>query len=328
MTLKQFQIWFEGKFSTLIEYKVTSFSQLSTNEDIKEILSQLSSYAKGGKHFRPYMVYVGYMTEGGEYDIFSLLAAIELLHLFCLVQDDIIDNESFRHGTETLHRRVAEIKQSREIGRSVAMLVGDLLLAWSVECLEQTEIVEPYTIDDAKKEFRTLLSEVLHGQLLDVLLITNDNPSQEIILRSMYLKSAQYSFSRPLYIGTVLAGADQESKDFVEEYGINLGMAYQLQDDRNDCLSDIKEGQQTLLSWYMFNQAADEDRKEFDLFFSKEWSEDEEQKLMNVLRHSGALSYVEKSIEDYFLQAEDAIFNHNKGGEEVWQEIITTVKNV
>lgn len=328
MTLKQFQVWFEDRFSTLVEDKIKDFSQLSGHGDIAMICSHIVQYAKRGKYLRPYMAYVGYMTEGGESDIFSLLAGIELLHLFCLIQDDIIDNESFRRGIVALHRLVAELKHSREIGKSVAMLIGDLVLTWSVECIDQAEIVEPYTIDDTKKEFRRLLSEVLHGQLLDVLLITNENPTKEIILRSIYLKSAQYSFFRPLLMGKYLAGIDEGDISFIESYAVNLGMAFQLQDDIADCLNDIKEGQQTLVSWYMFNQAGIEDRNLFNVYFSKEWSEDEEQKLMRVLRHSGALTYVEKTMDAYFLQAEDAIFEHDMGGDEIWQEIIEHVKNV
>lgn len=328
MTIQQFQQWFEERFIKLLEQKTRTFLEHSGNEKVKDILLYIPTYSKGGKHFRPYMVYVGYTVEGGGEDIFPLLAAIELLHLFCLVHDDIIDNEETRHDIETMHRKFAGMYQSREIGRSVAMLAGDLLLAWAMECMHDAEIVEPYTIDDAGKEFRILLAEVLHGQLLDVLLITEANPSKELISKSMYLKSAQYSFFRPLYIGMLLAGADPEVYEFAEEYAINLGMAFQLQDDIDDVLEDIKEGQRTILSWYMFNRAPDDDFKEFELYFSKNWSYEEEKKLMHILEHSGALAYMEQMKEDYFLQAEDAIFNFDRNNEEIWLEIIDMVRGV
>ncbi|MDB5255048.1 MAG: hypothetical protein JWL92_424 [Candidatus Nomurabacteria bacterium] len=325
MTIKQFQQWFDVRFSKVLEEKSAEFLKSSDSAAIREVLSYLPTYAQHGKRFRPYMVYVGYTTEGGTHDIFPLLASIEFLHLFCLVQDDIVDNEGMRHGTATIHKKVATQYHSREIGKSVAMIVGDLLMAWSFEHFQKIESVEPYTADDALKEFRFLLSEVLHGQLLDILLLTDDNPSKDLISKSMYLKSAQYSFFRPLLIGMMLAGAGEESIEFAEDYAVNLGMAFQMQDDLADCLSDIKGGQPTMLSWYMFNTASSIERKEFELYFSKEWSEEEEEKLMGILEESGALSFVQQTMDDYFLEAEDAIFTHDKSGEEIWQDIINMV---
>ncbi len=301
MTIKQFQQWFDVRFNKILEEKSAEFLKSSDSAAIREVLSYLPTYAQHGKRFRPYMVYVGYTTEGGAHDIFPLLASIEFLHLFCLVQDDIVDNESARHGAATVHKKVATQYHSREIGKSVAMIVGDLLMAWAFECFQEIEFVEPYTADDALKEFRMLLSEVLHGQLLDILLLTEENPNQDLISKSMYLKSAQYSFFRPLLIGMILAGGDEASKEFAEDFAVNLGMGFQIQDDIADCLSDIKEGQPTLISWHMFNVAASTERKEFELYFSKEWSEEEELKLMNVLEESGALLSVQQIADDYFL---------------------------
>jgi geranylgeranyl diphosphate synthase type I len=323
MNIQQFQEWFDGRFINVLKEKIDVFVRVSDNAALREALEHLPTYAAHGKRFRPYMAYVGYGTEGGEHDIFPLLASIEFLHLFCLVQDDIIDNESERHGTMTMHKKVAAQYHSREIGRSVAMLVGDLLMAWSYECFQEIKSIEPHTSNGALEEFRLLLSDVLHGQLLDVLLLTEENPEQNIIFKSMYLKSAQYSFFRPLYIGMLLAGAD--AKAFAEEYAINLGMGFQLQDDIADHLTDIKDGQPTLISWYMFNVAPLSERKEFELYFSKEWSEEEEEKLTAILEDSGALSFAQESMEEYFLKAEDAIFAYDKHDEAVWQEIIDMV---
>jgi geranylgeranyl diphosphate synthase type I len=328
MNLKQFQEWFDAKFISLLEQKTAFFLQASDHVELKEILAYLPEFSRYGKRLRPYMAYVGYVTEDGEEDIFPLLAGLEFLHLFCLVHDDIIDNESYRHELQTLHKKISQLKQSREIGRSVAMLVGDLLMAWSVESVLEVQEAEPYTIDEASREFRALLSDVLHGQLLDVLLVTEDNPTKEIIVKSMYLKSAQYSFFRPLHIGMILAGADDSAKEFASEYATSLGMGFQLQDDINDLLSDVREGQQTLISWFMFNAALEKDRHDFELYFSKEWSEDEEVKLMGVLKSSGAMAYAEKTMEDYFLDAEDAIFNHDKNDDDVWQDIIDTIRQL
>ncbi len=326
MTLKEFQTWFEVRFLALIEEKSNEFLSSSNSVSIKDILSYITLYVQGGKRFRPYMVYVGYALEGGENDIFPLLAGTELLHLFCLVHDDVMDNEIMRHGIATIHKHYEKIFQSTDIGRSIAILVGDLCLAWSIDCLEETEPIEPYTIDDVSREYRDLLSEVIHGQMLDVI-PTHEN-TQYVIEKKMELKSARYSFFHPLYMGMMLAGADPEVQFFAEEYAVNLGMAFQLQDDLADCMADIKNGQQTLLSWYMFNEASEEECNEFSTYFGIEWSAEEEKKLLKILQHSGALSFAAEKIEQYYLQAEDAIFNHDKTGEEIWREIIAEVKKM
>jgi geranylgeranyl diphosphate synthase type I len=326
MTLKEFQKWFEVRFLALIEEKSNEFLSSSNSLSIKDILSYINIYVQGGKRFRPYMVYVGYALEGGEHDIFPLLASTELLHLFCLVHDDVMDNETMRHGVATIHKHYEEVFQNSDIGRAIAILVGDLCLAWSIDCLEETEAIEPYTSDDVGREYRDLLSEVIHGQMLDIV-PTHEN-TQQVIEKKMELKSARYSFFHPLYMGMMLAGADPEMRFFAEEYAVNLGMAFQLQDDMTDCVEDIKMGQQTLLSWYMFNEATEEECNDFIKYFGIVWPDEEEKKLLKVLEHSGALSFAREKIEEYYLQAQDAIFNHDKTGEEIWQEIIDEVKKM
>jgi geranylgeranyl pyrophosphate synthase len=214
------------------------------------------------------------------------------------------------------------------MGRAIALLVGDLLLAWSIECLHDIEPIEPYTIDDAHTEYRTLLSEVIHGQLLDVVLSASDDAAKTVIERKMVLKSAHYSFFRPLYIGMVLAGADPDIRDFASEYASSLGMAFQMIDDTKDVMEDIRAGQQTLVSWYMRHEAAVEDRAEFERVIASAWSADDEKRLMKILQQSGAIAYAEEKADEYFLAAEDAIFNHDKTGEEIWQEIIDEVRRM
>lgn len=328
MTLQQFQAWFEKQFITLLEEKSTDFLSLSSYASLQGIMAYILSYAAGGKRFRPYLAYVGYMTEGGENDIFPLLASIELLHLFCLVHDDLIDDAQSRHDTLALHIHYGNTYNSIVMGRAVALLVGDLLLAWSVECLHDLEPVEPYTIDDASTEYRLLLSEVIHGQLLDVVLSTEERVAKKVIEQKMVLKSAHYSFFRPLYIGMVLAGADPDIQQFAEEYATSLGLAFQTLDDVSDAVEDIKTKRQTLIIWYMHNEAAETYQKEFEGMAHSMWSADDEKKLTRILQQSGAIAYAEEKADEYFLAAEDAIFNHDKTGEEIWQEIIDEVRNM
>ncbi len=329
MTIKEFKQWFDEQFYSLLEIKIGGFAQHSDSDSVRKIVSYLATFAQGGKRFRPYMAYIGYTVEGGEEAVFPLYAAIELLHLFCLVHDDIMDNEAVRHGTLTVHRHIETTYHDAEVGRAIAILLGDLLLAWAYECLESVDMIEPYTIDEASQQFRIALSEVIHGQMLDVLSVMEKDRSKDMIEKSMILKSARYSFFHPLYIGMLLAGADEELKEFAEDYAVNLGMAFQLRDDIADLSSDIADGQQTLLTWYLQHVAEASYKETFEkTYFGNDWSEEDEQKLMKLLRDSGVLPFAEHEAEQYFLNAEDAIFAHDKTGEEVWQEIIAEIKRV
>src|SRR3569833_3086583 len=107
----------------------------------------------------PLMAYLGNTPEGGAHMPFELFASIELMHLFCLVHDDIIDNAATRHDFQTFH--IA-------FDVPTAILIGDILLAWSFDCLRAVEEMEPYTADDCRKEYSTMLAEVIHGQMLDI----------------------------------------------------------------------------------------------------------------------------------------------------------------
>ncbi|MDB5188871.1 MAG: hypothetical protein JWM92_469 [Candidatus Nomurabacteria bacterium] len=291
MNLNEFKNFFDDRFMALIEEKGRIFSNYSENKAVREIIFHLQAVAQEGKRFRPYMTYCGYVTEGGEQDIFPLLAAIELLHFFCLVHDDVIDDEHTRRGVMTMNKK---------FGSSIAILAGDVLLTWAYECLDEMEAVEPYTIDDVRKEFATVLAEVIHGQMLDVLYSSEQVLSRDMIEKTMELKSAHYSFYRPLHIGMLLAGIDEESRDFAENYATNLGMVFQLLDDITDCPTDMKEKKQTLITWFMDNHPA----KDF----------------------ADALSFAEETADEYITAANEAIFNYNKNNEPVWEEIIDEVQ--
>jgi geranylgeranyl pyrophosphate synthase len=292
MNAKEFKTYFDERFLVLLEEKCKTFSKYSTNSAIPEIVFHIQSLAEQGKRFRPYMAYCGYTTEGGEQDIFPLFAAIELLHLFCLIHDDVIDDADTRRTMSTMNKK---------FGNNIAILAGDTVLAWAYECLDSVDAIEPYTIDDIRKQFAVLLTEVIHGQMLDVLHTDESSLSREAIEHTMMLKSAHYSFYHPLYIGMLLAGNDDEIKDFAEEYATNLGMAFQILDDITDCADDMYDKKQTLISWYMDNE------KDANL--------------------AGALSFAEQIADEYIAAASDAIFEYNKNNESIWEDTIDEVQH-
>lgn len=291
MDLKEFKNFFDEQFFALLEEKSKTFTNYSDTKEVQEIIFHLNTIAQEGKRFRPYLAYCGYVSDGGDQDIFPLLAAIELVHFFCLVHDDIIDDAEIRRGISTMNEK---------FGNDIAILAGDVLAAWAYECLNDLEALEPYTVDDVRKEFAELVSEVIHGQMLDVLHTDAKQLSRQEIEKNMKLKSARYSFYHPLYCGMLLAGCDDESKDFAEEYATNLGMAFQIFDDIADCSSDLTEKKQTLISWYV------------DTNPTKDFAD--------------AISFAEEVADEHIAAASDTLFTYNKSNEPVWEEIIDEVQ--
>jgi len=288
MSLNEFKAWFDERFLAVIEEKIKEFLGYSSAVVMTTALSRITNFVQEGKRLRPYMAYLGYVTEGGEHTAFELFAAIELLHLFCLVHDDSMDNAATRHASQTFHTM---------FDVPTAILLGDMFLAWSFECLQAVEDTEPYTIDDCRKEYITMLKEVVHGQMLEMLSSKN-NSTKESIENTIRLKSAHYSFYRPLALGMLLAGADNEAIDFAKAFGVNLGTAFQLQDDVQDWQEDEKNNQRTMATWY--RQAYPDDMKH----------------------------YIGNSIAEYLESAQDAIYAYNKDSEEIWEETIETVKRL
>ncbi len=328
MTIKEFQDWFNVRYAELLEETCDELGMAGRDEAVRSLLAYLSSMTEHGKRFRPYLTHVGYVTEGGEEDIFLLYAAVELLHLFCLIHDDAIDGAADRHALPTIERHIEEVYDDETVGHAVAILAGDLVLSWAYECLDAMNLVEPYTIDEAGDIFRAAVSDVILGQLLDVLSAVAIDQTKESIEKKIELKSARYSFFHPLYMGMALAVADESKELFAEEYAISLGMAFQIEDDIRDWSQDVRAGVQTHLTWYMRNLAPSAAQEAFETYIGLEWSEDEERKLERILEDSGAFAWAMQKAEEYYLLSEDAIFNHGKTGEEIWQELIDAVRNM
>ena len=123
-----------------LENKIESLP--SGNSDIDKIWGYLFNFLKGGKRIRSYIAYLGYKFANGKDDkaAIKLFISIELFHAFCLIHDDIMDEAQTRHGMKTIHEFAQKIKREgkqggRHYGQSQAILVGDSLLAWTLEVI-------------------------------------------------------------------------------------------------------------------------------------------------------------------------------------------------
>ncbi len=188
--------------------------------------------AAGGKRLRPAFCYLGYRASGGRdgEPIVRAAAALELLHTFALVHDDVMDEADLRRGVQTTHvrfaRRFAGASAAR--GRSAAVLVGDLAAVLS-EALFRACGFSAERMGEAFDRFDRMRLEMAAGQYLDLLgAARGDLASAEHVAE---LKTGSYTVEGPLLIGAALAGAPQELEARLVAFGRPAGEAFQLRDD-------------------------------------------------------------------------------------------------
>jgi geranylgeranyl diphosphate synthase type I len=193
-------------------------------------------------------------------------AAIELLHTFALVHDDVMDRSSHRRGRPTTaaaladqHRRSGGGGDSDWFGVSAAILAGDLAFLWADELLDSSGLA-PAALARARAVFSTLRREVVAGQFLDLRLAGDPAASEAQALQVALLKSARYTVTRPLLLGAAVAeeGTGRAAESPLHAYGDAVGTAFQLRDDvlgvfgdpattGKSRLDDLREGKRTVL---------------------------------------------------------------------------------
>jgi geranylgeranyl diphosphate synthase type I len=262
---------------------------------IAEIAPELSTFVdfasdllEGGKRFRALFCYWGWSAvgaglhdfdplEGAEtpHDLDAVVraaAALEIFHAAALVHDDIMDNSDTRRGRPSAHKRFEALHTETEwagsaadFGRSGGLLLGDLLLGWSDELLDEglRLLADPTTGLAARTEFNRMRTEVTVGQYLDILeeRSWSAHPDDQQLGRAhrvIVYKSAKYSVEAPLVIGASLGGGSSAQLAALRGFGLPLGIAYQLRDDMLGVFGDpqvtgkpagddLREGKRTML---------------------------------------------------------------------------------
>lgn len=222
----------------------------------EDLLAAVGEFARrGGKRLRGVLVILGHRALSPEPPaLYPVAVAVELFHAYLLVHDDIIDGDRIRRGGPTLHVRLAEAVSDEALGRSLAMLGGDLLCAWAMQLM--LDYPKPEAALRIARELSHAHSRVVVGQRLDLLPPEALDP---VIFSRMHdLKTGEYSFLLPLRIGGLVAGADEEVLHAFSSYALHVGRAFQAKDDLLDAFgqeektgkrigTDILEGRRTWL---------------------------------------------------------------------------------
>jgi geranylgeranyl diphosphate synthase, type I len=201
----------------------------------------------GGKRLRPTFAYWGWRGAAGPEPradaVLPAFAALELLHTFALVHDDVMDGSDTRRGHPTAHRvleaqHVAAGRRgsAARFGEASAVLIGDLCLVWADRLLAAADVSDAVLIA-TRRCYDQMRIETIAGQYLDVLGESEPGSwSMARALRVARLKTAAYTVLRPLHFGLTLAGSGQAGRshglmDAYSGYGLAVGEAFQLRDD-------------------------------------------------------------------------------------------------
>ena len=180
----------------------------------------------GGKRIRPVCVLMGNeLFDEINPDAYHVATAIELFHNFSLIHDDIMDKAPLRRGMETVHTKY---------GESTAILAGDVMFAQSYEYLNK---VNAGQVQKIFQLFNKTAKEVCEGQQLDMDFEKKENVRLDEYLNMITLKTSVL-LAASLQLGAVLGGAGEGNQNHLYEFGKNLGIAFQVQDDYLDAFGD------------------------------------------------------------------------------------------
>ena len=310
----QFLTWYKSQLEPFLDaYFDAKIDEASKIHPEAVVLSEgvRRFIRNGGKRVRPAFAYSAYVASGGRSleAILYASAALEVLHAWALIHDDIIDNANLRRGKPSVHKVFEDFHRKRafsgsagKFGTDAAILVGDLALTFADELLN-TAPFPAERIRRAKEYYDLMKKQVIFGEYLDVVAPLKKQITERDLLTILEYKTAKYTVERPMHIGAVLAGAEEDTLRIFSSYAIPLGQAFQIQDDimgtfSNEAKigkpvdSDIKEGKRTLLVLKAYEFSKGAEKRLLDAVLGNQSAgEAEIEAARQIMRESGALEY-------------------------------------
>jgi geranylgeranyl diphosphate synthase type II len=255
----------------------------------------------GGKRIRPVMCLMGNeLFADINPDAYHVATAIELFHNFTLIHDDIMDEAPLRRGMETVHMKY---------GSNTALLAGDVMMIQAYEYLNK---INSQYLQRILALFNKTAKEVCEGQQLDIDFEKMPDVSLDAYINMIGLKTSVL-LAASLEIGAILGGTSEGNCRHIYEFGKNLGIAFQIQDDFLDAFGDpekfgkdvggdIRQNKKTFLLLHALEVATPE-QKEILQQLMHQNSPDKVQKVLAVFKECNVDEWANKLKEKYLQTA-------------------------
>lgn len=295
----------------------------------RQYYSNIKEYImRGGKRLRPVLVILGYKAVKGDTvpeNLYTAALCVEILHNGSLLHDDLIDHDETRRGGKTFHATYRDINLSRtkdegaafDYGMTMAILGGDSLINLGASAITAANL-ESDISSHLHHLYEFAFQHLVDGVLLEMNMISDETATTDTYLQMVRMKTAVL-FDRSLMMGAAVARATGSQLIALEEFGINVGKAFQIQDDilgsfgdeeklGKSSSGDIREGKKTMLVFEVYAKADRKQREEFDKLLGKpEISDEEIERVRELFRVTGALESTQKKMTELLTSGQQAL---------------------
>ncbi len=294
--------------------KVDTFIKKILLDKEPQILYEAASHLifSGGKRLRPYLTVKACEAVGGKIrDAIPYAAALEILHVFTLIHDDIMDNDPIRRGVPTVHTKW---------NIPVAICSGDLLFAKVFEIMTEytPERIDPekITLCIQKTAYGTV--QICEGQVRDVMFPKSEDVDEQEYILMVGGKTAAL-FKTCAEVGAIIGGGSSEQIEILGQFAWDAGIAFQLIDDYlgttankeelgKPLYSDLREGKKTLILIDAQNKASKEQKMILDRVIGNENAEKKEiEEAIETLKSIGSIEHTLNKSLNYVEKAKAAL---------------------
>jgi len=278
----------------------------------------------GGKRLRPVMALITCEMVGGDSEkAIPFATALETIHNFTLVHDDVMDDDDLRHGVEACHT---------VYGLSTAILAGDTLFAYAFEMITDCDIEDGIKAD-LVKNVAYVVRKIAEGQQMDMNFEEEETVNAKEYLEMIRLKTS-ILFGAAAYGGAKIGGTSEKEARILEEMATNVGLGFQIWDDYLDATaseeilgkpsgSDIRQGKRTLLVIEALNRADESDRKKLIEILDSNNTDKEIEEAVNIMDKCGSLEECHKQAKGYLEGARKTLSNYPQSeARELFEELL------
>ena len=324
------------KIKNLIQERLEVFFDQKIREarKIDPIIEKTARYLadqtlNGGKRIRAALAVQGYLAGGGKLNpaIYDIGAAMELVHSYFLIHDDIIDQDDLRRGRPSMHCRFSSslsknmpLVRRNHLGQSLAILAGDISSVWAYELFARSNFPAEQKIK-ALNEMNRMIFKCGTGEILDVALELKNSPKENDIFKVQIYKTASYTIEGPLAIGAILGGAKLQAIKALREFARPLGIAFQIQDDVLGLFgdekeigkpigSDLRQGKMTLLMLRALKRADNSQKRIIQSALgNKNISKKQINEVRAIVQQTGSLAYSQNLVQKFSTRSKNILSN-------------------